>query len=67
MSFLIQAINYNPVSKNLMMGISNYKNEDKIIYMDFGFNCTNMTVKYKQSQNISIANNESIEIKPLCN
>lgn len=67
MPFLIQAINYNSVSKNLLMGISNYKNEDKIIYMDFGFNCTNMTLEYKQAQNLSIANNESIIIKPLCN
>lgn len=67
MPFLIQAINYNSVSKNLLMGISNYKNEDKIIFMDFGFNCTNMTLEYKQAQNLSIANNESIIIKPLCN
>ena len=66
MPFLIQTIHYNGVSRNLLMGISNYKNEDKIIYMDFEFNCSDLTLRYKESQNMSIANNGSIEIKQMC-
>lgn len=53
MPFLIHGINYNQVSGDLMLGMSNYKNEDKIIYGEFGFNCSDLTLKYKEVNNSS--------------
>lgn len=44
----MHAINYNIVTKNLMMGISSVRNEDKIIYVDFYFNCSSLILKYQQ-------------------
>lgn len=63
MPYLLHTINYNQPSNQLLLGVSGTSNEDKIMRMDFLFNCSEI---YPSASTASTTTTETPQLKQLC-